>query len=217
MTNPILYSFRRCPYAMRARLAITISGIQVELREVVLRNKPAALLQASPKGTVPVLITAENHIIEESLDIMHWALKQSDPDNWLLDSKHEAYRTSQSLITNNDGDFKYWLDRYKYADRFPEHSEQYYRQQAEKTLVLLEQQLQLNGCLISARLTLADMAILPFIRQFAAVNSDWFQSAPYPLVRNWLTDFCHSALFQAVMLKYPAWQSSDPITLFPST
>ncbi len=217
MTNPILYSFRRCPYAMRARLAIAISRIQVELREVVLRNKPAALLQASPKGTVPVLITAENHIIEESLDIMHWALKQSDPDNLLLDSKHEAYKTSQSLIANNDGDFKYWLDRYKYADRFPEYSEQYYRQQAEKTLVLLERQLQLNGCLISARLTLADMAILPFIRQFAAVDNDWFQSAPYPLVRNWLTDFCNSALFQAVMLKYPAWQSSDPITFFPST
>jgi len=112
LSNNILYSFRRCPYAMRARMAIAASGLQVELREVVLRDKPQALLDISPKATVPVLQTSEGTIIDESLDIMHWALQQSDPENWLANIDHD-------LISNNDGDFKHWLDRYKYADRHP--------------------------------------------------------------------------------------------------
>ena len=138
MTHAILYSFRRCPYAMRARLALAVSGIQVEIREITLRDKPRAMLDLSPKGTVPVLITPDGTLVEESLDLMYWALRQSDPESWLVTASQQVTLTRQ-LIQQNDSEFKQYLDRYKYADRYPEHSEIYYRQQAEKTLVILEQ------------------------------------------------------------------------------
>jgi glutathione S-transferase len=215
MSHPIIYSFRRCPYAMRARLAIAISGIQVELREVVLRNKPQALLYASPKATVPVLITTEDEIVDESIDIMNWALKQSDPEHWLIAQSSPDYEISQRLIANNDGDFKHWLDRYKYADRFPEQSETFYREQGEKTLLELETRLSQHSFLISNKPTQVDMALLPFIRQFASVDTTWFSSSPYPKVQQWLTDFCQSELFESIMKKYPAWAENDDMTLFP--
>ncbi len=183
MTHAILYSFRRCPYAMRARLALAVSGIQVEIREITLRDKPQAMLDLSPKGTVPVLITPDGTLVEESLDLMYWALRQSDPESWLVTASQQVTLTRQ-LIQQNDSEFKQYLDRYKYADRYPEHSEIYYRQQAEKTLVNLEKNLSTNGCLVSENITLADMAILPFIRQFALVDKDWFDSAPYPPVKS---------------------------------
>ncbi|MFW5451221.1 MAG: glutathione S-transferase [Methylophagaceae bacterium] len=208
LNRNVLYSFRRCPYAMRARLAIANSTIKVELREVVLKNKPQTLRDISPKATVPVLLTADKTVIDESLDIMLWALNQSDPDNWLSDINNE-------LIANNDGEFKHWLDRYKYADRYPEQSEYYYRQQAEKMLVILEQQLAENGCLVSAKLSLTDMAIFPFIRQFAFVDKAWFDSTPYPHVKTWLTSLIDSSLFRTIMVKYPAWQQGDELILLP--
>jgi len=211
----VLYSFRRCPYAMRARLAIANSHIALELREVVLRDKPQQLIDISAKATVPVLLLPDNTVIDESLDIMSWALEQNDPDNWFYSLEEGQKTLSQKLIANNDGDFKYYLDRYKYADRYPEHTQQYYRQQAEKFLVLLEQQLQQNGYLICNRITLADMAILPFIRQFAFVDKVWFDQSPYPLIQVWLTEFIESKLFQKIMLKYSTWQLEDEITLFP--
>ena len=215
MTQPILYSFRRCPYAMRARLAIAISGIQVELREIVLKNKPDHLLTVSPKGTVPVLITTDGNIIEESLDIMVWALQQVDPHHWLsLDPSQQ--KISTNLIQHNDGPFKQWLDKYKYADRFPEQAELYYRQQAELTLMTLEQKLADNGCLISEKLSLADIAILPFIRQFAAVDKAWFDTAPYPHIQRWLNNFIGSALFNDIMPKIAPWQEADIPRYFPN-
>lgn len=208
MSSDILYSFRRCPYAMRARMAIAVSGIKVELREVVLRDKPQALLELSPKATVPVLQTNEGTIIDESLDIMHWALQQSDPENWLANIDHD-------LITNNDGDFKYWLDRYKYADRYPKQSEQFYRQQGEKTLFRLEQCLIKTRYLSSQSITLTDIALFPFIRQFAFVDINWFEQTPYPNLQNWLNTFITCPLFIRVMKKYPPWQNeSDPV-IFP--
>jgi glutathione S-transferase len=208
MSNNILYSFRRCPYAMRARMAIAVSGIQVELREVVLRDKPQALLDISPKATVPVLLTSDNTIIDESLDIMHWALKQSDPDNWLSNVNSE-------LITNNDGDFKHWLDRYKYADRYPEHSEHYYRQQGEKTLLVLENMLEKSAYLAGNDITFNDIAIFPFIRQFAFADLNWFEIAPYPKLRTWLNALINNVLFQKIMVKYQPWIADGVVSVFP--
>jgi len=209
MNTAILYSFRRCPYAMRARLAIVISRISVELREVELRDKPSSLLDISAKGTVPVLITADRNVIDESLDIMFWSLQQSDPDGWLDTMTVEQKGLAQQLIQENDAEFKYYLDRYKYADRYPDDSKEHYRQKAEQFLLLLEDRLATNNYLISSAISLADMAILPFIRQFAFVDKAWFDSSPYPRVRSWLQDFIESPLFESIMTKYPKWQEQE--------
>ena len=215
MKYPILYSFRRCPYAMRARLALAASGIKTELREVVLKDKPAELLAVSPKATVPVLQTETGRVIDESIDIMRWALDKRDPLNWYQTLDRRQQIQCDELIANNDGDFKYYLDRYKYADRYPEHSESYYREQGEKTLKNLESLLKENGCLLTEKWTLADIALLPFVRQFALVDKDWFNTASYPLVRDWLNHFLQSELFASVMTKYEQWHAEQPQILFP--
>lgn len=210
-----LYSFRRCPYAMRARLAIAQSGIHCELREVVLKDKPQQLIELSPKATVPVLLTADDKVIDESIDIAFWALAQHDPDNWYQSLTSEQHEQMLALIENNDGEFKYFLDRYKYADRYPEQDERFYREQGEKTLTRLEQLLTEHDCLLRDSWTLADIALLPFIRQFAFVDKDWFDSSPYPRVRAWLEAFLESDLFRSVMKKYPQWQEGDEPVVFP--
>ncbi len=214
MTNtnhPVLYSFRRCPYAMRARLAIAKSGISVELREVVLRNKPQQLLKISAKATVPVLLLNNEKVIDESLDIMAWALSCRDPDNWLYkDSAEDIER----LIQWNDGEFKYYLDRYKYADRYPEYNELYYREKAEVFLVELEKRLSKQSYLYGEKCSLADMAIFPFIRQFANVNPEWFHASKYKKLCHWLNQHIESALFISIMEKYPAWQVGDKKLIF---
>ena len=215
MKYPTLYSFRRCPYAMRARLALAASGIKTELREVVLKDKPAELVAVSPKATVPVLQTETGRVIDESIDIMRWALDKRDPLNWYQTLNRRQQIQCDDLITNNDGDFKYYLDRYKYADRYPEHPESYYREQGEKTLQNLESLLEENGCLLSEKWTMADIALLPFVRQFALVDKDWFNTAPYPLVRDWLNHFLQSELFASVMTKYEQWHAEQPEILFP--
>ncbi len=203
MTNKaILYSFRRCPYAMRARMAIASSGMQVLLREVSLRDKPQSLLDISPKATVPVLLSPEQMVIDESLDIMLWALRQSDPSAWLSNINYQ-------LIENNDGPFKQWLDRYKYADRYPEQSQQFYREQGEQTLLMLEQTLSDSAFLSGNTVTLTDIAIFPFIRQFVSVEQGWFENAPYPNTRQWLDYLLSSELFQKTMYKYSPWNKAD--------
>lgn len=214
-TLPILYSFRRCPYAMRARLAIAKAGISTELREVVLKDKPAAMLEISPKGTVPVLFTPARQVIDESLDVMFWAMNQHDPDNWWQTLNERQKQQTLSLIEENDGAFKQALDRYKYADRYPERSQHDYRQDGEKFLQRLEQHLDDHGALVADHISLADIAIMPFIRQFAFVDKAWFDISPYPELRRWLEGFLDSALFQRAMLKYPQWQPGDQPTLFP--
>jgi glutathione S-transferase len=203
-TPPILYSFRRCPYAMRARLAIAYANVAVELREVELRNKPQAMLLISPKGTVPVLQLGNGKVLDESLDIMLWALQQNDPEHWL---KAASLNDAQALIRGNDESFKYFLDRYKYADRYPAYSELYYRQQAELFLVDLEGLLTQRAYLCGEHFSLADAAILPFIRQFCAVDPAWFKDSPYPALRQWLNQFLASSLFKQVMTKHPCWQA----------
>ena len=202
---PILYSFRRCPYAMRARLAIAYANVAVELREVELRNKPQAMLLVSPKATVPVLQLENGRVLDESLDIMLWALQQNDPEHWL---KAAGLDHAKALIRGNDEPFKYYLDRYKYADRYPAYSELYYRQQGELFLADLESLLTQRTYLSGDQFSLADAAILPFIRQFCAVEPAWFKDSPYPALRQWLNDFLASSLFEQVMTKYPYWQAS---------
>ena len=203
-TLPILYSFRRCPYAMRARLAIAYADVAVELREVELRNKPQAMLLISPKATVPVLQLEDGKVLDESLDIMLWALQQNDPEHWL---RAASLDHAQALIRGNDESFKYYLDRYKYADRYPAYSELYYRQQGELFLADLESLLTQSVFLCGEQFSVADAAILPFIRQFCAVDPAWFKVSPYPALRQWLSHFLASSLFERVMTKYPYWQT----------
>jgi glutathione S-transferase len=208
MTLPILYSFRRCPYAMRARAALITSGINVELREVELRNKPAAMLAASPKGSVPVLVLPENKVIDESWDIMLWALWQHDPHGWL--GKDECHaQAALPWVTENDTTFKHNLDRYKYPERIPGQPQSVHRSAGEQFLQRLEQRLSTTPHLLGDTFTLADAALLPFVRQFAAVDSAWFAAAPYPAVRTWLKEFTTSELFALVMRKFPVWKPGD--------
>ena len=196
---------------MRARLAIAYSGVMVELREIELKNKPEAMLIASPKATVPVLVLEDGRVIDESFDIMHWALQQNDPNNWLAGLNCDDIK---QLIACNDGEFKQALDRYKYADRYPEFPESHYRQQGEVFLSILEQRLNQTDYLTGANFGLTDAAILPFIRQFAAVDSDWFNQAAYPKTRSWLQQFVSSSLFTTIMSKYPAWEANQARIIF---
>ena len=198
--KPLLYTFRRCPFAIRARLAIKVSGAAVQMQEVSLRAKPIAMLECSPKGTVPVLKFADGSVLEQSLDIMQWALSINDPEQW-LESDLEKSNAVMSLIKQNDESFKPALDLYKYAVRFPEHSEAYYREQAEPFLADLNARLSKDGYLMSGRYTLADMAIFPFIRQFCNVNPDWFYASSYLHLTAWLDRLISSQLFQDVMQK----------------
>ncbi len=207
---PVLYSFRRCPYAMRARLAIAYAGIRTEIREVALKGKPQELLAISPKATVPVLQLPNGQVVEESLDIMLWALAQHDPEDWLASAAD-----AMPLIQRNDGGFKYYLDRYKYADRYPDYPAHHYRQQGEMFLAELENRLACGGHLCGQDFSIADAAIFPFVRQFAAVDGRWFQASGYPALKQWLDSLLASALFDAVMGKYPVWVAGSPGVVFP--
>jgi glutathione S-transferase len=209
---PVLYSFRRCPYAIRARMTLLYTAQQVELREVFLGNKPAQMLHASAKGTVPVLVFPDGTVLQESVDVMHWALRIQDPDNWW---REESAAEINSLLEQNDFDFKQQLDRYKYWQRYPEHPQQYYREKAEEFLRLLEQKLQTNAYLLNENVSFADVAIFPFIRQFAFADKPWFEQAPYPRLQHWLQSFLDSDLFKGVMKKSPAWHLNDAPLLFP--
>ena len=232
MSIPILYSFRRCPYAMRARAAIIASGIRVELREVILRDKPAAMLASSPKGSVPVLVLREgdgeavgyppayplrvlpeNKVIEESWDIMLWGLRLHDPQGWLgINECH--VETASPWVVENDTTFKHNLDRYKYPEQFPQQPQSAYRSACENFIQQLEQCLCAKHYLLCDFFTLADAALLPFVRQFAAVDAAWFASAPYPAVRAWLEKFTSSELFANVMQKFPVWGPNDKPIIF---
>ena len=197
----ILYSFRRCPYAMRARMALIISGQQVELREVVLRDKPASMLALSPKGTVPVLALPGGEVIEESLDIMRWALRLDDPEGWLEGD-------DAALIAANDGAFKQHLDRYKYATRHGSDPLEH-RAAGMAWLGELEARLESGAFLCGGRRMLADIAIFPFVRQLAAADQAWFDAQPLPRVQAWLRALIGSELFDRAMVRRAAWQLGD--------
>jgi len=203
MTRPILYSFRRCPYAMRARLALASSGTGVDLREVVLRDKPEELRIASPKATVPVLVLPDR-VIDESYDIMLWALGCTDPEGWL--ERHNA-----ALIAECDGDFKTALDQYKYGKEGVEDA----RESAARYLRRLDGILAGQPFLSGQKRGLTDMAIATFVRQYANVDRPWFDGENWPHLHNWLEYFLASPRFAAIMRKYPKWQSGDPAVEFP--
>ncbi|MDB5868837.1 MAG: Glutathione S-transferase, N-terminal domain protein, partial [Polaromonas sp.] len=222
---PVLYSFRRCPYAMRARLAIAASGLRCELREVVLRNKPPDMLAASPKATVPVLVLPGGQVIDQSLEIMLWALQQSDPAGWLA-PEHESLLAMLALIAENDGLFKQHLDRYKYPNRYPQEDagpdvmQQFawlHRASAARWLMALDARLGQHGWLFGPAESLADMAILPFVRQFAHTDAAWFSLQPWQQLKAWLARWESGDLFQRVMEKYPPWQAGQAGIAFPPT
>ncbi|MDT8311277.1 MAG: glutathione S-transferase [Methylophaga sp.] len=215
MSLPVLYSFRRCPYAIRARLAIAAAGLQVALREVVLKDKPPVLLQISPKATVPVLQTAER-VIDESRDIALWAFQRQDPAGFWQPLSDSQQQQTLDLMTETDGEFKAALDRYKYADRYPEHDQRFYRQQGEQFLQKLEAILSRQPFLVAVSPALADIAVIPFIRQFVMVDQNWFNNANYPQLQRWLNAFLKSAIFKQVMQHYPQWQPEDALVLFPA-
>jgi len=212
MSYPILYSLQNCPYAMRARLAILMSGQRVLLRPIVMDAKPADMLAHSPKGTVPVLIlnAGDNHrashlVIDESLDIMLWALKQSDPDNLLYDEDAAALAEMLSIINENDQQFKPNLERYKRAKRFHGNDEEECRLRCEPFIQKLEQRLSQHAFLMGATPSLLDFALLPFVRQFSRVNKQHYRQGPYEHLRHWLKRHLESRLFATAMLKYPLW------------
>jgi glutathione S-transferase len=210
---PVLYSFRRCPYAIRARLAIKASGQQVALREVKLANKPQALLACSAKGTVPVVVLVDGTVIDESRDILNWVLNQNDPEHWLPRDESQRIKMT-ALIDQNDGEFKQHLDHYKYADRFPEKPMTVYRAEAEDFIAELEALLKTNDFLCGDTCTMADIAIFPFVRQFAHVDKAWFDQTAYTHVQRWLDRFLDSALFLSVMDKYQPWEAGDDVIIF---
>ena len=212
---PILYSFRRCPYAMRARTVLHRSGVRVELREVVLRDKPPELLEASRKGTVPVLVLPDGGVIDESRDIMAWALRLSDPEGWWPVAREEQVSVTR-LLDENDAEFKFHLDRYKYPNRYPGAEPLASRAAAERFVRRLDELLRGHAFLLGNAITLADVGIFPFIRQFARTDPDWFQATPYPALRRWLDYFLRMPWFTDVMKKYPPWRAGQPPVYFPS-
>ncbi|MGN8343290.1 glutathione S-transferase [Pseudomonas sp. SMV71] len=200
MNRAVLYSFRRCPYAMRARMALRYSAVELEIIEVSLKAKPAEMLALSSKGTVPVL-WADGRVIDESLEIMDWALARHDPQDWRLLGDPAGQALTTALIRENDQVFKQHLNRYKYPERHPEHPVEHYRAEGEGFLRQLEALLETRPFLAAQHQSLADVALMPFVRQFAHVDRQWFAQAPYPNLQRWLQRFLDSELFVAIMAK----------------
>ncbi len=198
---PLLFSFRRCPYAIRARMALAQAGVAVRIREVALRDKPPQMLALSPKGTVPVLQLPGGRVLDESIDIMCWALQQNDPQHWLREDDALA-SVACEWVERNDTVFKPLLDRYKYASRHPQLTQAEHRQQALEIFILpLDAQLRAAPFLLGDAPCWADVALFPFLRQFAMVEPDWFAQAPLPGLRRWLDGWRDGALFQSVMAR----------------
>ena len=218
-TLPVLYSFRRCPYAMRARLALRVSQQVCALREVVLADKPAALLAASPKATVSVLVLPSGQVIDQSLAIMQWALQQHDPEHWL--PVDEQLGLSLRLVAQCDGEFKQNLDRYKYPQRYAQAATDAQpaphaaRERGAEWLEQLETLLQASAYLAGQHFSLADAALAPFVRQFAHTDPAWFARRPWPGLQRWLATFENSAAFDAVMKKHRPWSPDQATVLFP--
>jgi glutathione S-transferase len=212
--HPILYSLQNCPYAIRARIGILLAKQPVILRAIALKRKPAEMLEASPKGSVPVLVLDKYSVIDESLDIMIWALHQNDPDNLLYHEQPKIFSEILTLINRFDNEFKDWLEKYKCAKRYHETSQIDYRQQCELFILDLEARLTAHDFLMGANPSLVDYAILPFIRQFARVDRKWYIQAPYPKLQHWLKAHLQSQVFSKAMTKYPLWLDNHETILF---
>lgn len=211
MTRPVLYSFRRCPYAMRARLAIASANVQVELREILLRDKAPEFLAVSPSATVPCLTDGDT-VIDESRDIMVWALQQNDPEDWL-----QMPTEGWDIIDDIEGPFKTALDRYKYTSRYEAADKEAERSKASKSLIDLNDRLKGQDFLFGASPKIADMATLPFVRQFANTDKKWFDAQDWTHLSQWVESFLASERFLSIMAKYPVWKAGDPTTVFPET
>jgi len=207
LVHPILYSFRRCPYAIRARMVLSYMEVSVELREVLLNERPQSLYKISSKGTVPVLLLKDGKVLDESLDIMQWAIKQGEQKLY-----EDKLNEQNQLIKYNDIKFKYWLDKYKYHVRYLEHSREYYQRKCSKTLAEYDMRLRENAYLMGDRIGLADIAIFPFIRQCANVDQNWFNNK-YPNLNQWLEIWKQSRLFKSVMMKYNQWRLGDELLI----
>lgn len=206
-TLPTLYSFRRCPYAMRARMALWIAGIKVNLREVKLANKPPELIEASAKATVPVLALPDGTVLEESIEIMRWALAHSDPEGWLAGD-------DAALLATIDGPFKHHLDRYKYPTRYDDCDPRPHRAAGYAILLQLDARLAGQTQMCGDARTLADIASFPFIRQFANHDREWFDAQPIPRLQHWLAGHLESELFKSVMSKFAPWKAGDNAVIF---
>ena len=208
---PILYSFRRCPYAMRARMAIHISDQRCELREVLLRDKPPSMLEYSAKGTVPVLILQDGNVIDESLDVIDWALNLNDPDDWQRSKDKEK---TKELIKINDGEFKYHLDRYKYSKRYDNEDPEFHKKKCLKFIESINNELNNSKYIFDDNISYADIVLLPFIRQFRIADIEWFDSLPYDNLKKWLSSFLGSSLLNSIMKKYDLWKEGDKSIVF---
>lgn len=217
MANPVLYSLQNCPYAMRARMAIVLSGVQVNLRAIVLKNKPDEMVRASPKAEVPILVFDNGEVIDQSLDIMLWALAQQDPHNVLYSDDPSAMQDMLSLIERNDTEYRNALLKYRCAKRYHEATEEADRQACEVFMLLLEQRLSTHHYLQGDTLGLVDLAILPLIRQFAKTDRRRFLQGPYPKLQQWLKNHLDSALFSEVMVNTPLWLDSGLETVMNET
>lgn len=196
---PILYSFRRCPYAMRARMSIVRTGYEIEHREVILRDRPEHMMEISPKGTVPILLLQDGTVIEESLEIMQHVL------NWTLSEEEQHW------VSRNDDEFKFHLDRYKYPNRYEDVDEIEQRTAASSYLIDLDARLESEPPISEA---LSD-ALFPFVRQFANHNRDWFDAQDWSNVHSWLVGNLESEAFKGCMKKHKQWFEGDEIVSFP--
>jgi len=214
MSHPVLYSLRQCPYAMRARIGLLLANQPVILRDIVMTNIPTEMLTASPKGTVPVIVLSDSSVIEESLDIMLWALKQNDPDNLLYRHESDALDNMLTLIQRCDNEFIDALKKYKAASRYHDSNILSYRQQCEIFINDLEKSLTKHHFIMGDSASLVDYAILPFIRQFSNVDKKWYKQAPYPKLQQWLENHYQNPLFAKAMTKYPQWLDSNEVVIF---
>ena len=207
----IIYSFRRCPYAMRARMAINISNQKCEIREVLLRDKPPSMLEYSSKGTVPVLVLQSGEVIDESLDVIDWALNLNDPDNWQRSKDNEK---TKELIKINDGEFKHHLDRYKYSKRYDDEDPEFHRKKCLSFIEKVNSELQNSKYIFDDEISYIDISLLPFIRHFRIADNEWFDELPYENVKSWLSNFLNSELLKSIMSKYDLWKEGDEVTIF---
>ncbi|MFC1234238.1 glutathione S-transferase [Vibrio sp. F74] len=211
---PILYSLRQCPYCIRARLGLLLAQQPVMLREIVTRNKPDEMLATSAKGTVPILLLSDGTVVDESIDIMVWALTQNDPDNLLLSGQKSGFKEMLKLINLNDKEFVCTLNAYKAASRYHDDSVIDHRQECERFIIELEHRLTARGYLMGDAPSLVDYALLPFIRQFSRVDRKWYANAPYPNLRYWLTKHYQQSHYTKTMTKYPEWLDNREAFLF---
>lgn len=207
---PILYSLQNCPYAMRARFALLLSEQTILIRAITLKDKPQTMLKASPKGTVPVLVLPDGRVIEESFEIMLWALTQGDPNHLLHKESPDIYRQIIQLIQRGDQEFKHPLEQYRASKRYHLDSEITWRQSCEVFIGELEQRLMDNGFFVGQQASLADYAFIPFMRQFGRVDRKWFAQAPYPKLKAWLSKQLQSQLYATMMKKHPLWSKEAP-------